>query len=110
MDGSHITVTFGLVAITWATISPTWLFIRVKPHLLDGVLSDLNGLGATVVIARAPSGRPGVDRSRCRRSGSWPRPGRPRSAAAWPPAATTAAAGCAPPAGRAAPTPTATAP
>jgi hypothetical protein len=59
MDGSHVTVTFGLVAITAATISPTWLFISVKPHLLDGVLSDLNGLSVAVVIARAPSVRPG---------------------------------------------------
>src|SRR5580704_11592003 len=93
MDGSHITVTLGLVAITCATISPTWLFISVTPHLLDGVLSDLNGLSVAVVIARAPSGCPGRDRSGCRRNGSWRRPGRPRTGPACARAATTAAAG-----------------
>ena len=44
----RVTVTFGLVAMTSATTSPTWLFISVKPHLPDAVLSDLNGDSAVL--------------------------------------------------------------
>ena len=39
-----MTVTPGLLFIASATTAPTWLFIRVTPHLFDAVLSDLNGL------------------------------------------------------------------
>src|SRR6202021_13407 len=93
MDGSGVTVTFGLVAITSATISPTWLFMSVTPHMLDAVLLDLNGLSTAVVIAQAPSGRPGRDRSGCRRSGSWRRPSRLRTGPAYLRAVTPTACG-----------------
>src|SRR5215469_6004814 len=110
MDGRYRTFTFGLVDMTCATTAPTWLFISVKPHWLDAVLSDLNGLSAVlnVVTGPAPSVRLGAGRSRFRRTGSWRRPGRPRSAAASGRAATTAAASCAPPAAPAAPSRSAT--
>src|SRR5260370_23153472 len=90
IDGSGVTVTFGLVLMTWAITAPTWLFMSVKPHLLDAVLSDLNGLSAVLkmVTVPAPSVRPGLARTRFRQSGSWRRPGRPRTGAAWNPAAT----------------------
>jgi hypothetical protein len=46
IEGSGVTVTFGLSRITSATTTPTWLFISVKPHMLEAVLLDLNGLSA----------------------------------------------------------------
>src|ERR1700749_1532957 len=97
MDGRARTDTLPLVAMTWDTTAPIWLFISVTPHWLEAVLSDLNGdsavLNLGVVTGSAPSVRPGAGRSRCRRTGSWRRPGRPRSAAASGRAWTTAA-GC----------------
>ena len=47
-------VTPSLLLITSATTAPTWLFIRVTPHLFEGVLSDLNALS---VVAYVVGGR-----------------------------------------------------
>src|ERR1700684_1221485 len=100
MDGSARIVTFGWVAMTCATTAPTWLFIRVTPHWLEAVLSDLYGdsevLNLGVVTGPAPSGRRGAGRSRRRRTGSWRRRGCLRTSAAWRRSATTAAAACGP--------------
>ena len=37
-------MTPSLWLITSATTAPTWLFIKVTPHLFEAVLSDLNAL------------------------------------------------------------------
>src|SRR5947209_6751508 len=99
IEGSGITVTPSWVLMTSATTRPTWLFIRVTPHLFDEVLSDLYGLSAVrkAVTGSAPSGSAGSGRRGWRRNGSWPGPGRPRTAGAWRRAATTAAAARGPP-------------
>src|ERR1700677_1740925 len=98
MDGSARTDTLSLVAMTWATTAPIWLFISVTPHWLEAVLSDLNGdsavLNLGVVTAPAPSGHRGGGRGECRRTGSWRRRGRPRTAAAWRRSGTRAAGAC----------------
>src|SRR5512133_44878 len=62
IDGSGVTETLSLVAMTCAITAPTWLFMSVKPHLLDAVLSDLNGLSAVLndVISGSFSGRRSV--------------------------------------------------
>src|SRR5215471_2835964 len=110
MDGSGVTVTLGLVAMTWAITAPTWLFMSVNPHLLDAVLSDLNGLSAVlnVVTVPAPPAVPGVCRSGFPRSGSCTHPGHPRIVAASGRAATRSAAGYGRRRGTVAPRPTAT--
>src|SRR5689334_23427354 len=56
IDGSGVTVTLSLVSMTCAITAPTWLFMSVKPHLFDAVLSDLNGLSAVLndVISDSP--------------------------------------------------------
>jgi hypothetical protein len=48
IDGSGVTVTLSSRSSTWAMSAPTWLFIRVNPHMFEAVLSDLNGLSAVV--------------------------------------------------------------
>src|ERR1700761_1128914 len=45
--------------MTCATTAPIWLFISVTPHLLDAVLSDLNGLSLVlndVISGSSPIG------------------------------------------------------
>ena len=61
IDGSGVIVTFSFVPITSATTAPTWLFISVKPHMFDAVLSTLNGLAGGLELAvtgSAPSVSP----------------------------------------------------
>src|SRR6516225_8152317 len=98
IDGSGVIVTLGLCDMTSAIIAPTWLFINVKPHMFDAVLSALNGLSAVlkvVVTGSAPSVSADSAQTGCLRNGSWLGRGRPRSASAWHRAATTAAVACA---------------
>ena len=69
IDGSGVTLTLGLVLITSATTTPTWLFISVKPHMLDAVLSTLERALShreRVVTAPAPSVFPDPGRTECR--------------------------------------------
>src|SRR6185369_8773957 len=110
IDGSGVMVTLGLCDMTSATIAPTWLFIKVKPHMFDAVLLALNGLSAVlkVVTGSAPSVSADSARTGCLRNGSWLGRGRPRTAWAWRRAVTTAAAACAPQRCTAAPTSPAT--
>src|SRR5918998_4771984 len=68
IEGSGVTVTLSLVAITCAIRAPTWLFISVKPHMLEAVLLVLNGLSddVNVVTGPAPSVLADQDRIRSR--------------------------------------------
>src|SRR5262245_38398738 len=100
IDGSGVIVTLGLCDITSATIAPTWLFIKVNPHLFEAVLSALNGLSAVLkVVVTGSAPLVSADRVRRvgRRSGSWPGRARPRSGAAWRRTETRSAAASGPP-------------
>jgi hypothetical protein len=44
IEGSSVTLTFGLLFITSATTWPTWLFISVTPAMFEEVGSDLNSV------------------------------------------------------------------
>src|SRR6266511_1800063 len=56
IDGSGVMVTLSNLPITSATMAPTWLFINVKPHMLDAVLSCLNGLSAVLKVLTEVTG------------------------------------------------------